>query len=98
MQEIDAHARTVRDALQSRRYGIDFFQREYRWQNRQIAEFISDLTEHFLEHHEAGHELGQVAGYGRYFLGSFITSSRDGLRFLVDGQQRLTTRRRASTG
>ena len=32
-----------------------------------------------------------MAEYGRYFLGSVIVSDRDGLKSIIDGQQRLTT-------
>lgn len=91
MQQITAAARTVREVLLNRRYGIDYFQREYRWGERQVEELLKDLTEAFLENYEPGHERQQVAGYGRYFLGSIITSEKDGTRYLADGQQRLST-------
>ena len=29
--------------------------------------------------------------YGHYFLGSIIISDKDGQKFIIDGQQRLTT-------
>ena len=32
-----------------------------------------------------------MAQYGQYFLGSIIMSEKDGERFIVDGQQRLTS-------
>jgi len=32
-----------------------------------------------------------VAEYGHYFLGSIIVSDKDGQKFIIDGQQRLTT-------
>lgn len=91
MQEINANARSIREVLSGRRYGIDYFQREYQWKARQVEELVADLTGHFLDDFEPHHDRRQVAGYGRYFLGSIITSHRDGVRFVVDGQQRLTT-------
>ena len=91
MQQITANARTVRELLHSRRYGIDYFQREYRWADRQVEELVADLTGAFLDNYEPGHERQKVAQYGRYFLGSIITSNKDDVRFLADGQQRLTT-------
>ena len=33
----------------------------------------------------------RVCQYGHYFLGSIITSDKDGQKFIIDGQQRLTT-------
>ena len=32
-----------------------------------------------------------MEGYGHYFLGSIVISHKRGQRFIVDGQQRLTT-------
>ena len=38
-----------------------------------------------------GHERAAVADYGHYFLGSIIVSDKQGQKFIIDGQQRLTT-------
>ncbi len=91
MQQITAAARTVRELLHSRRYGIDYFQREYRWEERQVEELVTDLAGAFSDNYEPTHERQKVAQYGRYFLGSIITSNKDDTRFLADGQQRLST-------
>jgi hypothetical protein len=74
-----------------RRYSIDYYQREYKWQNKQVTELMRDLTAKFLESYEPHHERADVAGYGHYFLGSIIISDKDGVKFIIDGQQRLTT-------
>ena len=37
------------------------------------------------------HSRHEVEGYGHYFLGSIVISHKRGQRFVVDGQQRLTT-------
>ncbi|HEB53462.1 MAG TPA: DUF262 domain-containing protein, partial [bacterium] len=55
------------------------------------AELISDLAEKFLESHEPGNERSAVEQYGHYFLGSIIISDKDGQKFIIDGQQRLTS-------
>jgi len=90
-REIDGKGRTVRDLLAGRKYSIDYYQREYKWQQKQLAELIDDLAAKFLESHEAGNERSAVADYGHYFLGSIIISDKDGQKFIIDGQQRLTT-------
>lgn len=90
-REIDGKGRTVRDLLAGRKYSIDYYQREYKWQQKQLAELIDDLAAKFLESHEAGNERNAVADYGHYFLGSIIISDKDGQKFIIDGQQRLTT-------
>lgn len=91
MKTIDGKARTISEILKGKRYGIDYYQREYRWQRKQVKELIDDLTDQFLQWHRRGNPRNAVAKYGNYFLGSIILSERDGQQFIVDGQQRLTT-------
>ena len=90
-REIDGKGRTIRELLAGRKYSIDYYQREYKWQQKQVAELIDDLESKFLESHEEGNERSAVAEYGHYFLGSIIVSDKDGEKFIIDGQQRLTT-------
>ena len=90
-REIDGKGRTIRELLAGRKYSIDYYQREYKWQQKQVAELIDDLAAKFLESHEEGNERSAVAEYGHYFLGSIIVSDKDGQKFVIDGQQRLTT-------
>jgi len=90
-REIDGDGRTVRALLANRKYSIDYYQREYKWQRKQLAELIDDLCQKFEESYEANHERIAVKDYGHYFLGSIIISDKDGEKFIIDGQQRLTT-------
>ena len=90
-REIDGKGRTVRELLANRKYSIDYYQREYKWQRKQLSELLDDLADKFLENYDPLHERSQVAEYSRYFLGSIIVSDKDGERFIIDGQQRLTT-------
>jgi hypothetical protein len=90
-REIDGKGKTVRELLAGRKYSIDYYQREYKWQTKQVTELIDDLAAKFLASYEPGHERDAVATYGHYFLGSIIVSNRDSQRFIIDGQQRLTT-------
>ena len=90
-REIDGKGRTVRELLAGRKYSIDYYQREYKWQQKQLAELIDDLADRFFASHEAGNERSAVADYGHYFLDSIIVSDKDGQKFIIDGQQRLTT-------
>lgn len=91
MKEILGKAKTIRELLGGAKYSIDYYQREYRWQTKQMAELVNDLTSKFLESYEEGDERGAVEGYGHYFLGSIIISDRDGQKFIIDGQQRCTS-------
>ena len=90
-REIEGKGRTVRDLLGGRKYSIDYYQREYKWEAKQVAELVDDLADRFLADYEPGHERSRVAEYGHYFLGSIILSDKEGEKFIIDGQQRLTT-------
>jgi uncharacterized protein with ParB-like and HNH nuclease domain len=90
-REIDGKGRTVRELLTGRKYSIDYYQREYKWQHKQLADLVDDLADKFLESHEEGNDRSAVADYGHYFLGSIIISDEEGQKFIIDGQQRLTT-------
>lgn len=91
MQEIQGKTRTVRELLSGAKYGIDYYQREYKWQTKQMVELVSDLTGAFLEDYQEAHQRQDVANYGHYFLGSIVISQRDNERLIVDGQQRMTS-------
>jgi uncharacterized protein with ParB-like and HNH nuclease domain len=91
VNEIRGDAKTVRMLLSGAKYAIDYYQREYKWQSKQVAELIDDLATRFLESYEDGHERSAIERYGHYFLGSIIISDRNGQKFIIDGQQRLTT-------
>jgi len=91
MKQIDGKAHSIREILQGQRYSVDYYQREYRWQKKQVEELVADLTAQFLQDYEPSDERDRVQEYGHYFLGSIILSQKDGSTFIVDGQQRLTT-------
>lgn len=91
MKEILGEAKTVRELLKGVKYSIDYYQREYKWQEKQVRELVDDLTGKFLEGYDPAHVRNKVAGYPHYFLGSIIVSKKDSTRYVVDGQQRLTS-------
>src|SRR5580704_13019405 len=83
--------RTVRQLLSGGRYSLDYYQRGYAWERKEIAELLEDLSGKFLASFSDDHERSAVEGYRQYFLGSVIISQRAAKRFIVDGQQRLTS-------
>lgn len=91
MREILGKAKTVRELLKGARYSIDYYQREYKWQEKQIRELVDDLTGKFQEEWDPAHTRSKVAEYPHYFLGSIIISRKEAASFIVDGQQRLTS-------
>ena len=56
-----------------------------------ITELLEVLEAKFLDNYEEGHSRSEVENYRHYFLGSIIVSNRKGKKFIIDGQQRLTS-------
>ena len=56
MREILGKAKTVRELLKGVKYSIDYYQREYKWRDKQIRELVDDLTGKFLEDYDPGHD------------------------------------------
>ena len=91
MKRISGEAKTIRQLLKDEKYAIDYYQREYKWQTKHVVELLHDLEEKFFECYVESHDRCEVEHYGHYFLGSIIISRRDGRKYVIDGQQRLTT-------
>jgi uncharacterized protein with ParB-like and HNH nuclease domain len=91
MSEILGKALTIRELLKGVKYSIDYYQREYKWREKQIRELVDDLTSKFLEDYESDHPRTRVSTYPHYFLGSIIVSKKNSANYIVDGQQRLTS-------
>jgi uncharacterized protein with ParB-like and HNH nuclease domain len=88
---IDARRKSVKELLNGQKYTIDYYQREYQWQREHIQELLEDLNEQFMSNYQPSHERTNVEHYSHYFLGSIVVSSRNGQKFIIDGQQRLTS-------
>ncbi|HVA15809.1 MAG TPA: DUF262 domain-containing protein, partial [Stellaceae bacterium] len=91
MNKIDGLAKTVRQLLGGTKYSVDYYQREFKWERTQVTELLDDLTSKFLDSYSEHDERTEVEKYGHYFLGSIIISDKEGQKFVIDGQQRLTT-------
>lgn len=91
MQEIRGIERTIRGLLGKTKYQVDYYQREYRWGEKHVTELVEDLISAFEESYLPGHKRADIKVYDRYFLGPIIISKPDEDRFIVDGQQRLTS-------
>src|SRR5580704_8311861 len=89
--KIDADDRTVFDVLNQRKYTVDYFQREYSWEQKHVEQLITDLTSTFLDVYTEGDLRTAVEHYNNYYLGPFVVSSKDGMKSIIDGQQRLTS-------
>jgi uncharacterized protein with ParB-like and HNH nuclease domain len=45
--KIEAHDRSITEVLDDKKYTVDYFQREYKWEERHIEQLVSDLTSSF---------------------------------------------------
>ncbi len=91
MKEIRGEAKTIRQLLGGTKYALDYYQREYKWQTKQVTELLEDLADKFLDDFKESDERSAIASYGHYFLGSIIVSHKNNQNYIIDGQQRLTT-------
>ena len=91
MNKIDARSKSIRELLDGVKYSIDYYQREYKWTTKQIKELLEDLESKFFDSYREEHSRSQVERYTHYFLGSVVISSRNGQKYVIDGQQRLTS-------
>ena len=78
-------------AIFSDKYEVDFFQREYVWQYKQLEDLINDLSNEFLRNYETGDTPEDVRRYDPYYMGEIVVSSINGKNSVIDGQQRITT-------
>ena len=74
-----------------KKYDLDFYQREYVWSDKQVSELIKDLTDEFQRNYDESHDRTEVDKYSHYFLGSIVIREESTKRYIIDGQQRLTT-------
>lgn len=91
LNEIDCSAENVRTILHNNKYELDYYQREYSWQTKQVTELIHDLIGKFNNNFKLEHDMRKVYDYDPYFLGSIIINKKESQRNIIDGQQRLTT-------
>lgn len=74
------------------KYDVDFYQREYVWEKKQIEDMVEDLTIEFLKNWKQDDELSKVNEYSPYYMGEIVLSENGGTRSaIIDGQQRITT-------
>ena len=91
MSSVTPHYRTIKDLLQTRSFAIDEYQREYKWEQKNVEELVSDLLSKFETFYREGDAPKAASSYGDYFLGSIIVTKRGNKSYLVDGQQRVTS-------
>ncbi|TDU04188.1 uncharacterized protein DUF1524 [Streptomyces sp. 846.5] len=87
---IDGRGYTI-EQLFGHRFRLDPYQREYTWSAEDVRRLLHDLKRRFLHSWKPQDTREAVGGYTPYFLGPYVFYQSDGISFLVDGQQRVTT-------
>ena len=77
-------------------YHIDFYQRDYRWNEDPVLRLLDDIFYKFQEAYNQNKEREPsketiAAYYPWYYLNTYVTNTVEGRVYIVDGQQRLTT-------
>lgn len=77
-------------------YYIDFYQRQYKWNDSPVKRLLEDVfykfNEEYTKYKDSDIPLNQLASkYSWYYLNTYVTNIIDGKLYVVDGQQRLTT-------
>ena len=67
MPQITPYYKLIRDLLQGRSFSIDESQREYKWDEKNSIELVSDLLEKFKSCYQSDHPTSQVNSYEGYF-------------------------------
>ena len=90
-KEIKAKNVTIRELMEKKKFRIDFFQREYKWQKKHITELLEDLTNNFFTSFKDEDERGAVEFYKNYYLGPVVFDKSKNVKSIIDGQQRITS-------
>ena len=91
--KIEAADTSIKKLLKDEKFYIDYFQREYRWEEGHMKTLIEDLTSTFLKSYTKGDKPQDVAHYQNYYLGPVVFSKdpKTGKKSIIDGQQRITS-------
>ena len=57
LNKIEAKDSNIRNLLKQQKFTLDYFQREYRWEGRHIAQLIDDLSGAFLKSYQESYFL-----------------------------------------
>ncbi len=91
--KIEATDKSISNLLKNQKFTIDYFQREYRWQEKHMKSLVEDLTNTFLKSYNEGDRRSDVPNYQSYYLGPvvFNTNVESNKKSIIDGQQRITS-------
>ncbi len=90
--------RKISQIFNNIQYDVDFYQREYKWnddlEHKPVSSLLKDIFYRFdLERYNPNQEISieSTERLEWYYLNTFMTNLIKGKKYIVDGQQRLTT-------
>lgn len=94
--DISPDKQNIDRVFSNTRYYIDFYQRQYKWNEVPVKRLIDDIfykfNQEYRTYKDSDIPLDQlISKYSWYYLNTYVTNLIDGKLFIVDGQQRLTT-------
>ena len=87
---VDSKVYSLKELFSSK-FDVDFYQREYVWNRKQIEDLILDLSTEFIKNWTQGDPITKVSGYDPYYMGEIVLSIKGEHNSIIDGQQRITT-------
>lgn len=89
---IQSTSRAIEELFGTKFY-IDFYQRDYKWTQENVETLLSDIFFRFETEYDSKVDATTeaISKYPWYYLSTYVTNEQDGRKFIVDGQQRLTT-------
>ena len=88
---VEGSGLTIEQLFSGRRYSLDYYQREYSWSRDSLELLLGDLQRRFLASWKDADDRQATARYEPYFLGPYVYHEEEGITYVVDGQQRITT-------
>ena len=90
--------RKISEIFNNIQYDVDFYQREYKWSDKleykPVSSLLKDIFYRFdLEKYNPLQDISaeSIDKLEWYYLNSYMTNIIKGKKYIVDGQQRLTT-------
>ncbi len=94
--DLNCKDQKIEELFGSTEYYFDFYQREYKWNKDTIEFLLDDIFFNFENDYNIDKEniepkKENIDKFSWYYLNTYVTNEQSGKKYIVDGQQRLTT-------
>lgn len=90
---VNPNRQKIDDVFGNTKYYLDFYQREYKWDQTHVESLLDDIFYKFDGEYKHNLDVNTetISKFGWYYLNTYVTNQYSGKKFIVDGQQRFTT-------